>query len=187
MELPHFLPFKDKHKIINYKDEPDTGNETIQDFFLRWTIRCSEEKYININPKICINSKRILFKLLFDDPNLNYKINSVKSWRQLGQIDLLFEIKLNEFDKPFLLNIENKWYTNISDGQLDKYLNFLNVRFDLSQYTLKNYVIYSDSEKINENKNRAESSNYIITSIEDLQDVLLAEKTGNDMFDEFWY
>ena len=185
LELPSFFKSKDENKL-------DLGYENLQDFFLSWTLRCAEENYNSVNPILQDYAKKILFKLIFDNPNANYFVKEVKAWRQVNQIDLLLEVYLldnNNISHNYVLNIENKWYTNISDTQLIKYSEYIESEFSNTDFIVKNIVIFCDSEKLKDGSNiqKAMISNYSITTVEDLKDVIGKLKTENHLFDEYWF
>ena len=185
LELPSFFKSKDENKL-------DLGYENLQDFFLSWTLRCAEENYNSVNPILQDYAKKILFKLIFDNPNANYSVKEVKAWRQVNQIDLLLEVYLldnNDIPHNYVLNIENKWYTNISDTQLIKYSEYIKSEYSNSDFIVKNIVIFCDSEKLKDGSNiqKAMISNYSITTVEDLKDVIGKLKTENHLSDEYWF
>lgn len=184
-ELPSFFKSKDENKL-------DLGYENLQDFFVSWTLRCAEESMKSVDPLIQKYSKRILLKLLFDDPELDYKVKEVKAWRQVNQIDLLLEVFLldkSNNEVKYVVVIENKWYTNVSKNQLVKYSNYINSKYNNTDFQIKKIVLYCDSEKIKlpENVRLTEESDFKATTIEHLKETLDELKTGNYMFDEYWF
>jgi len=185
LELPSFFKSKDENKL-------DLGYENLQDFFLSWTLRCAEENYKSVNQILHDYAKKILFKLIFDNPNANYFVKEVKAWRQVNQIDLLLEVYLldsNNIPQNYVLNIENKWYTNISDTQLVKYSEYIESEYKERDFVVKNIVIFCDSEKLKDGSNlqKAMISNYSVTTVEDLKEVIGEVKTDNYLFDEYWF
>lgn len=185
LELPSFFKSKDENKL-------DLGYENLQDFFLSWTLRCAEENYKSVNQILHDYAKKILFKLIFDNPNVNYFVKEVKAWRQVNQIDLLLEVYLldnNNIPQNYVLNIENKWYTNISDTQLVKYSEYIESEYKERDFVVKNIVIFCDSEKLKDGSNlqKAMISNYSVTTVEDLKEVIGEVKTDNYLFDEYWF
>ncbi len=185
LELPSFFKSKDENKL-------DLGYENLQDFFLSWTLRCAEENFKLVNPTLQDYAKKILFKLIFDNPNANYSVKEVKAWRQVNQIDLLLEVYLldnNDIPHNYVLNIENKWYTNISDTQLIKYSEYIESEFSNTDFIVKNIVIFCDSEKLKDvsNLQKAMISNYSVITVEDLKEVIGKLKTENYLFDEYWF
>ena len=180
--------------FFNYKEEgADSGYETIQDIFLSWTLRCSEENKENSEyPNLNEYSRRILLNLIFDDrvPE-NILIKSVKTKRQWKLIDLLVEVK-TEIDgktKEYILNIENKWYTSVRSGQLEKSKEAITKKYSDENYNLINLIIMPDFEKLDNNlKNISKRLNYKIKVIEEIKEKTdMVKVTGNYLFDEYWF
>lgn len=180
--------------FFNYKEEnADSGYETIQDMFLSWTLRCSEESKENSEyPNLNEYSKRILLNLIFDEkiPE-NILIKSVKTKRQWKLIDLLVEVKIQiEGEiKEYILNIENKWYTSVRSGQLEKSQEAIINKYSNEKYNLINLIIMPDSEKLDNNiKSISEKLNYKIKIIEEIkEETNMLNQTGNYLFDEYWF
>lgn len=178
--------------FFNYKNEnTDNGYETIQDFYLSWVLRCSDEKYnteANIVHEI---SKKITCKLLNISEPKSVKIISVKTWRQWSYIDLLAEIiiSIDGVEEKFALNIENKWYTSIRDNQLEKNVTLFDAYYNKEEWSKLNYLIFCDYEKIDSiTEENAKRNNYSILTICDLQEEIgKIESTGNSLFDAFWF
>jgi hypothetical protein len=198
MKLPPFY---------NYKEEKtDSGYETMQDFILSWTLRCSVEEYSTINEKLQKYSKGVLISLIFGDNNEKWDyelsksvsdydiiVKSVGTKRQWNLIDLLVEIQLeiNGETKFYILNIENKWYSSIREGQLEKSKKHIEDHYNDSKYNLKNLIIFCDYEKLNqETKIFCKEIGYKIIVIKDLWELseMKSENlTGNYLFDEYWF
>src|ERR1044072_115011 len=92
--------------FFNYEEEgnTDSGYETIQDFFLSWTLRCSSDDYKD-NSEINFYSRKVLYSLLFGRNRKltltvdfrrfeSFKVVEIKTKRQFRGIDLLAEIKV---------------------------------------------------------------------------------------------
>jgi hypothetical protein len=194
-------------KFFNYnEEETDNGYETIQDFYLSWTIRCAMEEYKSVNYELNKYAKHIVFALVFGVNNKqidyeikNYeeiKIINVKTIRQLGYIDLLAKITIEKESevKTYILNIENKWYSNIREKQLGnskinakKYSDKLNTNVEII-----NLVIYRDYEIVKYEKTKQECINndYKCLTIEDLKiyaNIKNGKITNNALFDEYWF
>ncbi|PWH85240.1 PD-(D/E)XK nuclease family protein [Brumimicrobium oceani] len=191
--------------FFNYKEEDtDNGYETTQDFFLSWTLRCSQEKYKDTNPIVYNYSRKILYALIIgenDNQNIynvksevneSFVVLEVKTYRQWKQIDLLVEIKIrnNNKEEKYVLNIENKWYTNIRTGQLEKSKQAVEEVYN-SEFKIVNLLIFCDDEKINESiKNQCTDINYKALSIIDLKrlsNIDNNEISNNYLFDEYWF
>lgn len=196
-ELPHFFNYNEEGKA-------DYGYEAIQDFFLSWTIRCSDEKYKEIDPKVHKYSKRIVQALLYGtsknedkvtvDINIeDFTVCNVTTKRQKGQVDLIAEIKVEEKSetKTYILNIENKWYSNIRDGQLKKSKDYIENNYSTKEYAILHLVIFCDYEKLKDEnvRKKCKEEEYRYLTIEDLQEfseISEKGKTDNYLFDEYW-
>ncbi|KAF2519227.1 hypothetical protein E0W68_05495 [Flavobacterium salilacus subsp. salilacus] len=197
--------------FFNYTEEgpTDNGYETIQDFFLSWTLRCSKDKYKEGNGLLNSYAKRVLYSLLygnnskdiedniykvdFDNGFEDFKVIEVKTKRQYKGVDLLVEVEvlLNNKREKYILNIENKWYTNVSDYQLTKNINSISnyKNFNLEEIQLINIVIFCDGAIYGRNVHICRNNNYRFTNIDELK-VLAGMydlgKTGNELFDTYW-
>jgi len=180
--------------FFNYKNEnADSGYETIQDMFLSWTLRCATKsnensEFRNLNKY----SKRVLLDLIFDNeiPE-NIIVESVKTKRQWNLIDLLVEVKLEIKGemKEYVLNIENKWYTSVRPEQLEKSIKAVNEKYIDNNFNIINLIIMPDYQKYNDNlKALAKKMNYKVKIIEEIKEnAKMKEKTGNYLFDEYWF
>lgn len=195
MALPSFFNLEEKVR--------DSGYETLQDFFLQWTLHCAHQDVLQENKALHLYAKEIALKLLFgkmdqgkyktDHISLDdYEITEVKTWRQWENVDLTAEIKLskNESEESHVLNIENKWYTSVQEGQLEKSRDSIELYYsDKPEWIIKNVVIYPDYEKVNEHLIQENfDKGYLTLASEDLFYPHKEEKlTGNDLFDEYWF
>jgi hypothetical protein len=194
-------------KFSNYKEEGkvDQGYEALQDFFMSWTLRCSLEKHAEDNLLLNEYAKKILFALLFGNNQNNefkvtfsdfdkFKVIDINTKRQFKRIDLLAEINVEYFGKTkkYILNIENKWYSNLGYGQLANYKKEIEEHYDSEEHSIVNVVIYTDEEKIKKDSNilkECQINAYKLTNIDELKGIIeVYEKgeTGNYLFDEFW-
>lgn len=145
----------------------------------------------------------------FNDPedNSNYKfkkndseiiVKTVKTKRQWNLIDLRVEVKLEINGKKefYILNIENKWYSPIRKGQLEKSKKYIEEEYKKDEYKkleykIINLIVYCDYEKLNsEIKKHCKEIGYKIVVIEDLFEIAEMNKnrlTGNYLFDEYWF
>lgn len=181
-QLPNFFNYKE--------DKVDAGYEALHDFFLSWTLRCAKEEYKSVDEKIQCYSKRILLHLLniagFDE----HFVVDVVTKKQSGHIDLLVVVTIKDLQeqiKEYVLNIENKWYTKVSETQLVKYVDILKHTYDSATTEIVNVVLFPDYEKVEESRAICEASAYRILTFEELKDLLTEDKTNNDLFDEFWF
>lgn len=192
-------------KFDNYKEEGpcDNGYETIQDFFLSWTLRCSPSSYKEANSKVQEYARRIVCALIFgDNQNDSYSIHGqipntfhviqVTTKRQLSSIDLLAEVTTNEngSEKKYVLNIENKWYSGLKQGQLKKYNEFVQKRFK-GVVAINLFITCDESRKnFGWEKEECRRYNYKYLTIRDLHSISRMRddgQTGNALFDEYWF
>lgn len=189
--------------FFNYKEEKaDHGYETMQDFFLSWTIRCSNESHKNSNPTLYEYARRIVFGLIYgENENGNYilkkeinndfRVTSIKTKRQFKSIDLLVELEYyNVTYEKVILNIENKWYSNLAPNQLEKYDKLVKTEFPSIQ-TINLYITCDDCRKNYESeKKNCLANNYKFLTIDQLYRIAgmdNGEKTTNYLFDEYWF
>lgn len=194
-------------KFFNYDEEgpTDNGYETIQDFFLSWTLRCSVSKFQKDNYLLHYYSKKIVYSLIYgvnseqrmgvDLKDFDaFEVIEVKTMRQLYRIDLLAEIKIkvNLQVEVYVINIENKWYTKIGQDQLDNYVKSLKRNYDLENKKLVNVVVFCDNYFVDKNESQIKlclDNNYKFCTIQDLKIIVEMDKlgkTGNYLFDEYW-
>lgn len=189
----------------NHDGGADQGYENLQDFFLSWTLRCAEHRYKIINPKLHEYAKQMIFFLIYGENNdeaytLNktipddFVVQTVNTRRQFYQIDLVLIVEVSENLKSnkYVLSIENKWYTSISNGQLEKYKESIRKAYD-SDYTIIDLVIFADeciTEKDPSQREKCKKNGYKLLTIGDLQDYTNMKGNGltkNALFDEYWF
>lgn len=193
-------------KFFNYKEEDtDNGYETIQDFFLSWTFRCALEDYKDTNTMLNLYAKEVVFALLNGENNIKgefktttnmnseFKVIKINTLRQKGQVDLIaiIEIESDLKKSKYVLNIENKWYTPIGKGQLEKSKKYVETKYQNEHIEILHYVIFCDYEKLDDTaKRRCQENGYKYLTIEDLKyasSMNTKGETGNALFDEYWF
>lgn len=191
--------------FFNYKEEnTDNGYETIQDFFLSWTLRCADKRYRNNNFILNEYARRMVHALIYGENSENggyilakeisddFRVLKVKTKRQWNQVDLLAEVDVEEqlIKSKYVLNIENKWYSSIKDGQLEKSKRFVSCKY-ADKAKIASLVIFCDYEKIDEEtQNICKENGYKLLAITDIQEITKmkgGKETGNDLYDEFWF
>lgn len=182
--LPKF--FKDNSKSDHF--------ELVIDFFISWTLRCSEKKYLQVSPKVNRYSKIILSKLIFDDENfLNDKdVDSVIVYKQhIDRIDLWIEVEINAINQKFTIIIETKMYSGLKEEQLKKYWSIANKYYEGNNDNIDLvFVVLRPDYEINKNNSEEElckRNGYKYFNLEELNEYLPSETTGNELFDEFWF
>ena len=187
--------------FFNYREEfTDNGYESIQDFFLSWTIRCAAEAYQPENSVLNHYARKILFALMFgktEDGEMkinsssfeSFKVFSVTTKRQLALIDLVAEVKysINGNLKECVLSIENKWYSGIRQFQLEKSFEFIRQIYNCE---IIDIVLFCDYEKISEDViSHCFNNKYKYMTVPDLKDfseIAFESPTKNELFDEYW-
>lgn len=186
----------------NYQEEGpvDDGYETLQDFFLSWTLRCSPETYQNENNIVSHYCRRIVYFLIngFNDEQDNYKVEwdrfvdfkvkSIETRRQKGRIDLIALVELENSDEKYILNIENKWYSLLGSNQLKTYREYVEKNYP--EYSAVNLFITCDTcrPKYKQDKQDCRVNNYKFLTIGQIkEEVRLDIKTGNALFDAYWF
>ncbi len=134
----------------------------------------------------------ILQKLLSNFNTSNESIfKNIKVWKQHSNIDLWVELTIedNGIENKAALIIENKMYSSIRNGQLEKYKEIANDYYKNENVRIAFIFLRPDYEignKTNE-KEICEKLGYTYLNLEELKDVLLNKKTKNHLFDEFWF
>ena len=165
--------------------------EILIDYYFSWTIRCSQDIYRFTDSNVNKYSKLILSKCLFNDEKYleNKKVTIVKCGKNCKDIDLWFEIEIENEEKVYVMIIETKMYTSIRSGQLEKYKIFIDNYYKgkENKYTIKYRFLRIDEIK-EEDLIECSKFNYLPISIMDIQNIIknLGE-TKNILFDEFWF
>ena len=121
-----------------------------------------------------------------------FQVIQVTTKRQLSSIDLLAEVTTNEngLEKKYVLNIENKWYSGLKQGQLKKYNEFVQNRFQNVE-NVNLFITCDDCRKnYDSEKEECRLNNYKYLTIGDLFSISKMSndgKTGNALFDEYWF
>lgn len=192
--------------FFNYIEEnADNGYETIQDFYLSWFIRWGDKKNKELNPVLHEFGRKTIFLLLYGENvdgqdyvlkkqiDENFAVTNVTTKRQKNQIDLVAEFELVNDDKKYVFNIENKWYTNVRNGQLAKSRTKINTLYSEASTVIINMVIFCDNQIIIKSpsiKEHCKENGYKCLSLDDISKfnhLHSSGKSGNHIFDEFWF
>tara|TARA_R110000765_G_scaffold103130_1_gene192365 strand:- start:883 stop:1461 length:579 start_codon:yes stop_codon:yes gene_type:complete len=176
MKLPHF--FIDDSDAIKIE-------ETI-DFFISWTIRCADEIHQKNNKKVHENSRKILSKLLgFENADL-LRFSDIKVRKQHRNIDLWVELKLN--DQEYALIIENKMYSAINHNQLNRVMKLVEHHYLEEPTRIIEYALLRlDYELEKQDEPLVIVTDFNFYNLVQLAEYIDANKTGNQLFDEFWF
>lgn len=193
--------------FFNYKnEESDNGYETIQDFFLSWTLRCGEEAFAEYGDgQLNKYARQIVFLLIYgrnEEPDYEFSLESsfddsfiiheVRTWRQWERIDLVCEIEytLRKERKKAVLNIENKWYSSIRSGQLEHSKQAIQAYYQGQDVKIENCLIPCDDERLLAYREECRKNDFKLVSISQIQElsgIFNGRMTGNDLFDEYWF
>ncbi|MPQ46988.1 hypothetical protein GCQ56_08160 [Marinifilum sp. N1E240] len=184
----------------NEHDTTDNGKETILDYNLNWILRCGADHYAKADEKINTYGRNFILALLYgknvkDGYELDnkkyqsYRIISVDTWRQWEQIDLIAEVVIQtpETTEKYVISIENKMYTSIGNGQLEKYKCIVDEYYKDNDY--KPIHVFIKAEEVNQEEiQKCKDNEYKwLTFYDIINCVKITQKTGNYLFDEFWF
>lgn len=103
--------------------ESDYGKEAMLDFQLSWLMRIAAQKdYENEKPKLFAIARKTLLRLIDIKDSNDVDIKEVEVWKQWCSIDLVANIVIARAGKEekHVVAFENKAYTQLRSGQLDK-------------------------------------------------------------------
>lgn len=190
--------------LFNYiEEETDSGYETIQDFYLSWMLRWAVGKYKEQNSRLHEFGRNAVYFLLYgvnkvdvgfcldSRPDDDFHVISVKTKRQSNRIDLIAEIEIEAkpYNKKYVFNIEDKWYTNVKDKQLEDAKKILNSK-KYRGCSIKNFVIFYDENVLNKKREICTKHGYFYLTTENIASYAGLKsqgRTGNALFDEYWY
>lgn len=198
-----------KQPSFFYDQQRGYEKEIFIDYFLSWTLRCAkdgieEEKNSNINQIVQQYSKYVLLTLLriYDKENFkgfkgltldNTTIKRVETEKQWEQIDLFCKVHFEFDNKTFkcILIFENKMYSPLKRHQLPKYNIAVKNHCDKEYKTydiMKLFIHSYPNFKIGKN----DLYGFIPIHIDEISGAFKKEypegkRTGNALFDEFWY
>lgn len=195
--LPEFYYYEKDKKYAT-----DNGYETLQDFNLSWLFKCAEDKFKDVNQKLNEYAKLTVFLLIYGSNNeageytldieMNnaFKVVKVETRRQWNRIDLIADVEIENKSVPekYVLNIENKSYTKIRNGQLENYRKHIETEYG-GKRKIVNLCIFCDSELIDESQKKiCKDNQYKILTIPNIKDLAkMYTETNNALFDEYWF
>ena len=188
--------YMDEKPSLFYDNSERDEAETLLDFYLSYTLRCSIENHPRINPMVNEYAKKVLYYLFGEDIQYsnNIHIKEVRTWKQWERIDLVAEVDLlidgEAISYAFI--IENKLYTKNHHGQLDRYkesaINFYTNHKEKSHYKILYRFITCHEEVSPEDKEACKIAGFKHLTFQYLRDCLDSDsRTGDDLFDEFWF
>ena len=159
--------------------------ETI-DFFMSWTLRCADQIHRNRSINVYTSSRNILAKLLHFEHANGLLFSNIQVWKQHKNIDLWVELKVN--NQEYALIIENKMYSKIQNNQLQRYKEIVQEHYANESNRIIEYVfLRPDYELEKQDKLFIDASDFNAVNLEQLAELIGTEKTGNNLFDEFWF
>jgi len=179
------LFFEDKSSNLDH--------ELLLDYFLGWTLRCSNEKVEDYKVKEA--AKRILSFLIYDKLE-NFEVISVETWKQWNKIDLSAEVILTKSNttEKYAILFENKMYTHVHSNQLNRYKEIFekfysnpkNNKTDYKRIYVFLTCFYNECD-YEVDFIECKKHNYKPYSFGWLKTKTKIEATGNYLFDEFWF
>ncbi|WP_157943686.1 MULTISPECIES: hypothetical protein [Arenibacter] len=102
-------------------------------------------------------------------------------------------MEFNFNSQEYALIIEDKMYSGVRhnklvDNQLSRYKGIVKDHYLNSPSRIDKYVLLRpDYESEKKDEQFIEASSFKYLNLEQIADVLDSEKTGNELFDEFWF
>jgi len=180
--------------LMKDNTEGDGKAEIVMDYVMSYSLRMATDAHFKKDSKLCQYCRYMLGALLgiaiTDDTN----VESVKVWKEWRHIDLCVEAIVD--NQNYALLIENKYYTLLRDGQLEKYKKIFDEYYDSKKWERRYRLVscLEDKEKIKKiydleigNTEKDNKTEFSALSFYDLlpnEDVY--EDTESEIFNEFW-
>lgn len=178
--------------------EKDGHAETMMDYVLSWSLRCTKYPFIKDNKPLLYHYCKYILCTLIDrlQDMSNITIDDVRVWKQEQYIDLWVEVDLhidNREERHAIL-IEDKYYTGVHDDQLKRYRQIFEEYYqDKKDYPKDNrhYVLitchYDNNDHYKQLAKAAKENDFDIYNIFDIVDKSLGYKeTESDIFNELF-
>ena len=178
--------------------EKDGHAETMMDYVLSWSLRCTKYPFIKDNKPLLYHYCKYILCTLIDrlQDMDNITIDDVRVWKQEQYIDLWVEVDLhiNKREEHHAILIEDKYYTGVHDDQLARYKQIFEELYkDKEKYPRRNlhYVLitclYSDNIYYAPLAQAAKENGFEIYQLYDIVDNSLGYKeTESDIFNELF-
>ena len=178
--------------------EKDGHAETMMDYVLSWSLRCTKYPFVKDNkPLLYHYCKYMLCKLIDRLQDMKIiTIDDVRVWKQERYVDLWVEVKLHidKREENHAILIEDKYYTGVHDDQLTRYRQIFEDYYqDKKDYPKDNrhYVLitclYSDNIYYAPLAQAAKENGFEIYQLYDIVDNSLGYKeTESDIFNELF-
>ena len=178
--------------------EKDGHAETMMDYVLSWSLRCTKYPFIKDNKPLLYHYCKYMLCTLIDrlQDMSNITIDDVRVWKQEQYIDLWVEVDLHidNREEHHAILIEDKYYTGVHDDQLARYIQIFEELYnDKEKYPRRNlhYVLitclYSDNIHYAPLAQTAKENGFKIYQLYDIVDNSLGYKeTESDIFNELF-
>ena len=178
--------------------EKDGHAETMMDYVLSWSLRCTKYPFVKDNkPLLYHYCKYMLCKLIDRLQDMKIiTIDDVRVWKQERYVDLWVEIDLHidSREEHHAILIEDKYYTGVHDDQLTRYRQIFEDYYqDKKDYQKNNrhYVLitcqYDNNDHYKQLAKAAKENDFDIYNIFDIVDKSLGyKKTESDIFNELF-
>ena len=178
--------------------EKDGHAETMMDYVLSWSLRCTKYPFIKDNKPLLYHYCKYILCTLIDrlQDMSNITIDDVRVWKQERYVDLWVEVDLHidGREEHHAILIEDKYYTGVHDDQLARYKRIFEEHYkDKEKYPRRNlhYVLitclYSDNIYYAPLAQAAKENGFKIYHLYDIVDNSLGYKeTESDIFNELF-
>ena len=168
----------------------DHGKEAMLGYQISWLMRLAARKDVE-NRKLHEISRFTLLQLLDMKDCRDVDIVEVNVSREWHYIDVFAKCKVrrNNQIEEHLIIIENKIYTNLADGQLNKNSNTFHSYYPNFPVERTHFWLISckeDSWEKQEQECATAESDWRLLWFYDVIGGKLDNPIGNDIFDEFW-
>ena len=178
--------------------EKDGHAETMMDYVLSWSLRCTKYPFVKDNkPLLYHYCKYMLCKLIDRLQDMKIiTIDDVRVWKQERYVDLWVEVKLHidKREEHHAILIEDKYYTGVHDDQLKRYRQIFEEYYqdkkDYPKNNRHNVLItcqYDNNDHYKQLAKAAKENDFDIYNIFDIVDKSLGYKeTESDIFNELF-
>lgn len=178
--------------------EKDGHAETMMDYVLSWSLRCTKYPFIKDNKPLLYHYCKYILCTLIDrlQDMDNVTIDDVRVWKQERYVDLWVEVDLHIDCRKehHAILIEDKYYTGVHDDQLARYKRIFEEHYqDKETYpeNKRHYVLitclYSDNIYYAPLAQTAKENGFKIYHLYDIVDNSLGyRESESDIFNELF-
>ena len=178
--------------------EKDGHAETMMDYILSWSLRCTKYPFIKDNKPLLYHYCKFILCTLIDrlQDMSKITIDDVRVWKQEQYIDLWVEVDLHidNREEHHAILIEDKYYIGVHDDQLARYKRIFEEHYqDKETYpeNKRHYVLitclYSDNIYYAPLAQAAKENGFKIYQLYDIVDNSLGyRESESDIFNELF-